>query len=53
MYRNGFVVDDGPFRDATSPENQLFIRSLEAGQVPVGASMTKEICMQTKSTIDT
>ena len=37
MYRNGFVVDDGPFRDATSPENQVFIRSLEDGRVPVGA----------------
>jgi hypothetical protein len=36
MYRNGFAVDDGPFRDATLPENQLFIRSLEAGRVPPG-----------------
>jgi SEP domain len=42
MYRNGFVVDDGPFRDATSPDNQLFIRSLEAGRVPVGAFLCPE-----------
>jgi hypothetical protein len=36
LYRNGFIVDDGPFRDITSPENQTFIRSLEAGNVPAG-----------------
>ena len=36
MYSNGFTVDDGPFRDATLPDNQLFIRSLEAGRVPPG-----------------
>ena len=49
MYRNGFVVDDGPFRDATSPENQLFIRSLEAGRVPVGASMVMKTSAKLKA----
>ena len=53
MYRNGFVVDDGPFRDATSPENQLFIRSLEAGRVPVGESVAMKTCVLAKSPIDT
>jgi len=34
MYRNGFTVDDGEFRDLTSPENLAFIASLERGEVP-------------------
>lgn len=29
-------MDDGPFRDITAPENQLFIRSLDEGRVPPG-----------------
>jgi UBX domain-containing protein 1 len=36
MYRNGFIVDDGPFRDLNAPENQAFIRALEQGVVPPG-----------------
>ena len=38
MYRNGFIVDDGPFRDLTAPENQAFIRSLGQGMVPAELS---------------
>jgi UBX domain-containing protein 1 len=36
LYRNGFIVDDGPFRDMNSPQNQAFIRALEQGFVPPG-----------------
>jgi SEP domain len=36
MYRNGFMIDDGPFRDLNAPENQAFIRALEQGVVPPG-----------------
>jgi hypothetical protein len=36
MYRNGFIVDDGPFRDISAPENQAFVKALEAGNVPAG-----------------
>ena len=38
MYRNGFIVDDGPFRDLTAPEHQAFIRSLGQGMVPAELS---------------
>ena len=36
LYRNGFIVDDGPFRDITAPENHVFIKALEEGRVPAG-----------------
>lgn len=36
MYRNGFIVDDGPFRNISAPENQAFVKALEAGNVPAG-----------------
>ena len=38
--RNGFTVDDGPFRDAAAPENVFFIKCLEQGKVPPGMMMT-------------
>lgn len=34
MYRNGFTIDDGPFRAIDAPENQAFIQSLTRGMVP-------------------
>jgi UBX domain-containing protein 1 len=34
LYRNGFTVDDGPFRDLESPENKKFIASLSDGYIP-------------------
>lgn len=34
MYRNGFIVDDGPFRDLNSPSSREFIACLERGDVP-------------------
>jgi len=56
LYRNGFIVDDGPFRDITSPENQTFIRSLEAGNVPAemsqGATGDIEVSLNDKRAED-
>jgi len=34
MYRNGFVVDDGPYRRLDDPNNADFLRSLAVGRTP-------------------
>jgi len=34
LYRNGFVVNDGPLRELTDPANQEFMRILVSGGVP-------------------
>lgn len=34
MYRNGFVVDDGPYRRLDDPANAEFLRSLAQGVTP-------------------
>jgi len=34
MYRDGFVVNDGPFRANDDPENQHFLQDLSRGFVP-------------------
>ena len=34
QYRDGFVVDDGPYRRLDDPANADFLRSLAAGQTP-------------------
>ena len=34
MYREGFTVDDGPYRPLTDPANGPFLQSLSKGQVP-------------------
>ncbi|GKY97809.1 hypothetical protein MPSEU_000739000 [Mayamaea pseudoterrestris] len=34
MYRDGFVVDDGPYRRLDDPANANFLRSLASGQTP-------------------
>jgi len=34
MYREGFVVDDGPYRRLDDPANSSFLRSLARGQTP-------------------
>jgi UBX domain-containing protein 1 len=34
MYRDGFVVDDGPYRRLDDPANADFLRSLARGQTP-------------------
>lgn len=35
LYKNGFTVNDGPIRDVTTPENILFLQTLDRGEVPV------------------
>lgn len=34
MYRDGFVVDDGPYRRLDDPENAEFLRALAMGRTP-------------------
>ena len=34
MYRDGFTVDDGPFRRLNDPQNGEFLRALAAGRTP-------------------
>lgn len=34
MYRDGFVVDDGPYRRLDDPANAKFLKSLARGQTP-------------------
>jgi len=34
MYRDGFTVDDGPYRRLDDPANSKFLRSLARGQTP-------------------
>lgn len=34
LYRNGFVVNDGPFRQGDTPENKTFLEQLAMGYIP-------------------
>ena len=34
LYRNGFIVNDGPFRSSSAPENKPFLEKLASGHVP-------------------
>ncbi len=34
VYKNGFIVDDGPFRPLTKPENQKFMDEVKKGYIP-------------------
>ena len=34
MYRDGFVVDNGPYRRLDDPANAGFLRALAIGQTP-------------------
>jgi len=34
FYQNGFVVDDGPLRQADDPENAAFLAAVNRGQMP-------------------
>ena len=34
VYRNGFILDDGPFRDKVIPENEEFMEQVERGVIP-------------------
>ena len=34
LYKNGFIVNNGPFRDKSIPENNLFMEEVEQGLIP-------------------
>mgnify|MGYP000037036027 CR=1 FL=1 len=34
LYRNGFTIDDGPFRDLSLPENKKFMSEIEKNHIP-------------------
>lgn len=34
VYKNGFQVDDGPFRDVNEPNNKKFMAEVEKGYIP-------------------
>lgn len=34
VYKNGFVIDDGPFRDIKNEENKKFMSEVEKGYIP-------------------
>jgi len=35
FWQNGFSVDDGPLREMSDPDSQVFLRSLQQGTVPL------------------
>ena len=34
VYRNGFIIDDGQFRDLNLPENKKFMSEVDKGIIP-------------------
>ena len=34
VYQNGFILNDGPFRDKSIPENNKFMEEVEKGNIP-------------------
>ena len=34
VYQNGFILNDGPFRDRSIPENNKFMEEVEKGNIP-------------------
>ena len=34
VYKNGFILNNGPFRDRTIPENNKFMEEVEKGNIP-------------------
>ena len=34
LYKNGFILDDSPFRDISKPENKKFMDEVEKGYIP-------------------
>ena len=34
VYKNGFILDDGPFRDKSIPENEEFMEQVDRGVIP-------------------
>ena len=33
-YKNGFILNNGPFRDRSIPENDIFMKEVEKGNIP-------------------
>eukprot|EP00922_Rhytidocystis_sp_ex-Travisia-forbesii_P051056 GHVS01075823.1.p1 GENE.GHVS01075823.1~~GHVS01075823.1.p1 ORF type:complete len:245 (+),score=44.14 GHVS01075823.1:111-845(+) len=58
VYRNGFIVDDGPFRPTELPENKKFLKELEGGLAPrelqdsVGQAGQVHVALEDKRTED-
>ncbi|EUD66622.1 hypothetical protein C922_02943 [Plasmodium inui San Antonio 1] len=63
LYKNGFIVDDGEFRDLNLEENKKFMQNIEAGILPkelAGKDKTMNVAIKdnsnqvyTKGNIDT
>ena len=34
MYKNGFILNNGPFRDISNPENRKFMEEVDQGAIP-------------------
>lgn len=34
VYKNGFIVEDGPFRPLTNQDNQKFMNEIDKGYIP-------------------
>jgi hypothetical protein len=47
LYKNGFIIDDGEFRDISIEQNKKFMDTLTAGHVPpeVRLCFSSPICM--------
>ncbi|KJP89377.1 hypothetical protein AK88_01043 [Plasmodium fragile] len=52
LYKNGFIVDDGEFRDLNIEENKKFMQNIEAGILPkefAGKDKTMNVALKDKS----
>ncbi|ANQ05754.1 Uncharacterized protein PCOAH_00001270 [Plasmodium coatneyi] len=52
LYKNGFIVDDGEFRDLEIEENKKFMQNIEAGILPkelAGKDKTMNVALKDKS----
>ena len=34
LYKNGFTINDGEFRDKNLPQNKKFMEDVEKGEIP-------------------
>eukprot|EP01035_Chromulina_nebulosa_P017926 gene17926-23548_t len=46
LYRNGFTIDDGPLRDALTPEGIAFLQDLQNGRLPTELNNGKELTVE-------
>ncbi|CAG9484944.1 ubiquitin regulatory protein, putative [Plasmodium vivax] len=52
LYKNGFIIDDGEFRDLQVEENKKFMQNIEAGILPkelAGKDKTMNVAIKDKS----